>query len=144
MHCGADFEEPVEADGGRVRTRHDDGGVRAALERGDVDGALAGLDDGRGPTLVGVAVGLVALLSLGVVVPATLPTRVVVALVVGYVAADRSTVDAAVERGARALAVAPVVLLVIYTVRTGITPSPFDLLQVGLYAGLVLFVARRL
>lgn len=144
MHCSADFEEPVEADGGRVRTRHEEGGVRASLERGDVDGVLAALDDEQGPTLVGLAAGLVALVSLGFVVPATLPVRGLTALAVGYVAADRPTVDAAVERGAQALAVAPVALLVIYTVRTGITPSLFDLLQAGLYAGLVLFVARRL
>lgn len=102
MHCGVDFERPIDADSGQaVRDRHDGRG-----------GYAASADDGESnATAVGLVVAVVGLVTLPFVTPPGMTLFYVTAAVVaGVVAGSQSSLAAAASKGGLALAVAPLVL----------------------------------
>ncbi|GCF13440.1 hypothetical protein Harman_13750 [Haloarcula mannanilytica] len=154
MHCGRDFDSPVDAGtgttvldaGGGSQTTSD---LEAALNAGDLDGiqhALAGSDNG--PRVVGFALGTIALFTLPIVSPpgVTLSYILVVAGVAA-IGASRSTVDDAVRTGGKALALAPFLLVFIdvllgYLYNGVIATMPTVLLGPAIYAGFVMYGVR--
>ncbi|MFC6864011.1 zinc ribbon domain-containing protein [Halomicroarcula sp. GCM10025817] len=136
MHCGADFEEPVDAGGSDLAS---------VLERGDTDDVLVVVGDSEyGPSAAGIVLGAVALFTLPVVSPPGVTLLYLVAVVaVGYLAAQRETFADAVDRGVQLLALAPFALWVVAAL--GGRPVGFGVL-VGpvVYAALLLFAARRI
>jgi len=154
MHCGRDFDSPVDAgtgttvlDAGGSQTTSD---FEAALNAGDLDGiqnALAQSDNG--PRLVGVVLAGIALFTLPIVSPpgVTLSYLLVVAGV-GAIAATQSTFDAAIRTGGKALALAPFLLVFIdvflgYLFGGTVATSATVLVGPAIYAGLVMYGVRR-
>jgi len=149
MHCGRDFDGPVDADGGRLRTdtnRRGEPDLEAALNEGDLGAIVDAAERGEaGGKAVGVALAVVALLTLPMVAPTSGATLVYLVLVglVGYVAATQDSVAGAVETGTKALAAAPFVLWAFVALQrgfTGVTVS--SLFGPVVYAGLALYAAR--
>ncbi|WP_276273208.1 zinc ribbon domain-containing protein [Haloarcula litorea] len=150
MHCGRDFDAPIDAESGRTVGRdRDDAALERAIERGDVDGVL-GILDARadGPRLAGVGLALLALVT----VPLVAPTGPGIALsllffggvaAVGLYAADQPTVGEAIRDGATALAVLPFLLAVAGGLFFGAV-SLLALVEPAIYAGVVVVVGRRL
>ena len=152
MHCGRDFDSPVDAgtgttvlDAGGSQTTSD---LEAALNAGDLDGiqnALAQSDNG--PTLVGVVLAAIALFTLPLVLPPGLGLYLLVVAGVGAIAATQSTVDAAVRTGGKALALAPFLLVFLdvfleYLFGGAIAATPAVLVGPAIYAGLVMYGVR--
>ena len=127
MHCGADFEEPVDAGGSDLAS---------VLERGDTDDVLVVVGDSEyGPSAAGIVLGAVALFTLPVVSPPGVTLL--------YLAAQRETFADAVDRGVQLLALAPFALWVVAAlggrpVGLGVLVGPV------VYAALLLFAARRI
>lgn len=149
MHCGQDFAEPVDADGGRVvgHGLHDSTGLLSAVESGDtraIGRAFESREDG--PKVVGVVLAVVAFLTLPIVSPAGV-TLLYLAVVGGlglYAARQPSAADA-IRDGGTALAVAPLALWLAAALLSGFAAvAVTDLFGPILYAGLVLFAVRRL
>ena len=135
MHCGQDFEQPVDAG---------DTGLASALESGDSDDLVVYVRDGEyGPKAAAVAVAAVGLFTLSwVAPPSTTFLNLVAALGIGYVAAKRATFADAVDRGAQLLALAPFVLWLFAAVQ-GFPVGIGSLTGPVVYAAVVLFAARR-
>lgn len=105
MHCGVDFDHPVEADSGAPV----DG--RAEHRRATTDDAEG--EASTGATLVGVILAVLAVGTLPLVAPPnTLLFVVASALGIGYHAASQQTPSEAARAGGTALAAAPFVVLV--------------------------------
>ncbi|WP_336337486.1 hypothetical protein [Haloarcula brevis] len=153
MHCGRDFDSPVDAgtgttvlDAGGGRTASD---LETALNAGDVDGIRAALSrSDSGPTLVGVGLAAIGLFTLPLVSPPglTLASLLVVAGV-GAVAATKATVDAAIRTGGKALAFAPFLLVFLdvllgYLLSGAVVAGPTVLLGPAVYAGVVTYAVR--
>ncbi|MDQ2070970.1 hypothetical protein ACODNH_11890 [Haloarcula sp. NS06] len=152
MHCGRDFESPVDAgtgttvlDAGGSQTTSD---LEAALNAGDLDGiqnALAQSDNG--PTIVGVVLAGIALFTLPLVSPPGAALYLLVVAGVGAIAATQSTFDAALRTGGKALALAPFVLVFIdvflsYLFSGMVATDPTALFGPAIYAGLVMYGIR--
>lgn len=136
MHCGQDFDEPREAGQGEFA---------AALDDGDTDALFESIDDSDyGPVAVGLGLAVLALLTLPIVSPPGVTLYYLLTVAgIAYLSATQSTAAKALGRGAGLLAVAPFVLWLLAAV-VSVTPSVTDLLGPVVYAGVVLFVARRL
>ncbi|MFB6222274.1 MAG: hypothetical protein ABEH86_01200 [Haloarcula sp.] len=150
MHCGREFESPVDA--GTGTTVLDAGGsqtataLETALNSGDLDGIRRALSRGdSGPTLVGIGLGTVALFTLPFASPPGVTLWYLLAVVgVGSVAATQATVDAAIRTGVKALALAPFMLVFIDVLLGGFnTAAPTALLGPAVYAGLALYGLRQ-
>ncbi|MFY4814050.1 hypothetical protein ACOJIV_15290 [Haloarcula sp. AONF1] len=152
MHCGRDFDSPVDAgtgttvlDAGGSQTTSD---LEAALNAGDLDGiqnALAQSDNG--PTIVGVVLAGIALFTLPLVSPPGAALYLLVVAGVGAIAATQSTFDAALRTGGKALALAPFVLVFIdvflgYLFSGMVATSATVLVGPAIYAGLVMYGIR--
>ena len=152
MHCGRDFDSPVDAgtgttilDAGGSQTASD---LEAALNAGDVDGiqnALAQSDNG--PTIVGVVLAGIALFTLPLVSPPGASLYLLVVAGVGAIAATQSTFDAALRTGGKALALAPFLLVGIdvflgYLSGGAVATSATVLVGPAVYAGLVMYGVR--
>ncbi|EMA22536.1 hypothetical protein [Haloarcula argentinensis] len=152
MHCGRDFDSPVDAgtgttvlDAGGSQTTSD---LEAALNAGDLDGiqnALAQSDNG--PTIVGVVLAGIALFTLPLVSPPGAALYLLVVAGVGAIAATQSTFDAALRTGGKALALAPFVLVFIhvflgYLSSEAVATSATVLVGPAIYAGLVMYGIR--
>ena len=136
MHCGEEFEQPVDADSGRaVENRHS----------GGVDSDQLGTDDGSaGPTAVGVAVAVFGLVTLPFVTPPGMTLFYLAAAVgAGLVAAAQSSTGEAVARGGTALGATPVVLWFLSALVLGTGASPGGLVPALVYSILVSSAARR-
>ncbi|MBV0925426.1 zinc ribbon domain-containing protein [Halomicroarcula limicola] len=147
MHCGADFSTPIDASGGQFAGEASMVELESALEAGDVTGATRLLRHRTdGSRLVGVALGIVALVTLPLVAPAGVTWAYLAAVVaIGAYAARQPSVDDAVRDGGTALAVAPILLWIVAAVLRGFAGvSAVNLLGPALYAGAVLFAVRRL
>ncbi|GGK67237.1 hypothetical protein [Haloarcula sebkhae] len=152
MHCGRDFDSPVDAgtgttvlDAGGSQTTSD---LEAALNAGDLDGiqnALAQSDNG--PTIVGVVFAGIALFTLPLVSPPGAALYLLVVAGVGAIAATQSTFDAALRTGGKALALAPFLLVFIdvflgYLFSGMVATSATVLVGPAIYAGLVMYGIR--
>ncbi|MFC7026657.1 zinc ribbon domain-containing protein [Halomicroarcula sp. GCM10025324] len=135
MHCGADFAEPVDANGNDLA---------AVLERSDSDDLMVLVGDSEyGQRAVGIVVGAIALFTLPIVSPPGTTLLYLVAVVgVGYLTAQRETVADAVDRGAQLLALVPF-LLWLFAAFSGRAVGIGVLVGPVVYAALALFVARR-
>ena len=149
MHCGRDFDAPVDADTGRAvqdRTRQG-ADLEAALQSGDVDELSTALDRSRlGPRIIGVILGVVALVTVPTVAPPNVMWLYLGAVVgLGLLAASRSTVSDAIRVGGKALAVTPLSLWILSPLFNGFGGlGGTQLVGPLAYAVAVLFVARRL
>ncbi|WP_254272573.1 zinc ribbon domain-containing protein [Haloarcula marina] len=144
MHCGADFEAPVDADGGYLASG-EGARLQSALESGDFDGVLVATDrfDG-GTTAVGVVLGFAALVTLPIVSPPGVTLLYLAACVgIGVFAANQPTVREAIRDGGTALAVVPFVLWLLAALLFGRPASVWNLAGPIVYAGVVLFVTRK-
>ncbi|EMA29003.1 hypothetical protein [Haloarcula japonica] len=154
MHCGRDFDSPVDAGtgstildaGGGSQTTSD---LEAALNAGDLDGIQNALTQSdSGPRLVGFALGAVALFTLPIVSPPGVPlSYILVVAGVAGIGATQSTVDAALRTGGKALALAPFLLVFIdvflsYLFSGLVTTSATTLVGPAIYAGLVMYGIR--
>lgn len=153
MHCGRDFDSPVDAgtgttvlDAGGSRTTAD---LERALNAGDltgIQGALARSE--RGPTLVGIGLAALALFTLPYATPSGTALWYLLAVAgVGAVAATQSSADDAVRTGGKALALAPFFVvfadvLTSYLTAGLVTASPTALFAPAIYAGLVVYGVR--
>lgn len=148
MHCGADFESPVDADTGRtVEGRHRQrADIERALNSGDVDELSDALDsNGIGSTVTGVAVAFAALVTLPWVSPPNVTPLYLGAVVgIGIYAARQGTVGDALRKSGRALAAAPFALWLLSPLVNGLGSFALGKL-VGpvVYAVVVGSVARR-
>lgn len=153
MHCGRDFDGPVDAGSGT--TVLDAGGsqsaadLESALNAGDVDGIKTALASSeRGATLVGIGLAALALFTLPYATPPDNTLWYLLAVAgVGGVAATQPTADDAVRTGGKALAVAPFVVvfadvLVGYLTAGLLTASPMVLVAPAVYASLVIYGVR--
>jgi len=111
MHCGVDFESPIDADSGRtVRDRAD--------ERTDYEESVD--DDESDAKTVGFLVAIVGLVTLPFVTPPNMTLFYVTAAVgAGFYAARQPSLAEAAARGGLALAVAPLALLALSVVVPG-------------------------
>ncbi|MBX0324225.1 hypothetical protein EGH21_14395 [Halomicroarcula sp. F13] len=149
MHCGQDFAEPVEADGGRVvgHGLDEPTGLRSALESGDARAIGRTFESHEdGPRVVGVVLAVVAFVTLPMVSPSGVTFLYLAAVAgVGLYATRQPSAADAIRDGGTALAVAPLVLWVAAALLSGFTVvAVTDLFGPILYAGLVLFAVRRL
>lgn len=148
MHCGADFDSPVDADTGRpVEGRHRQrADLERALNSGDVDELSDALDSkGIGSTVTGVAVAFAALVTLPWVSPPNVTALYLGAVVgIGIYAARQATVGDALWKGGRALAAAPFALWLLSPLVNGLASFALGKL-VGpvVYAVVVGSIARR-
>jgi len=149
MHCGRDFDAPVDADTGRAvqgRTRRG-ADLESALHSGDVDEVSTALERSRlGPRLVGGILGVVALVTVPIVAPPNV-TWLYLGAVVGlaFLAASRSTVSGAIRVGGKALAITPLALWVLSPLFNGLGGlGGTQLVGPIVYAIVVLFGVRRL
>ncbi|MEF8829159.1 MAG: hypothetical protein V5A49_08990 [Haloarcula sp.] len=154
MHCGRDFDSPVDAgtgttvlDAGGSQTTSD---LEAALNAGDLDGVRGALARSeRGATLVGIGLAAIALFTLPYATPSGNTLWYLLAVAgVGAVAATQATVDGAVDTGGKALALAPFFVVSVdvlqgYLVSGAVAASPTVLFGPAIYAGLVMFGLRR-
>ncbi|WP_312620855.1 hypothetical protein [Haloarcula sp. 1CSR25-25] len=154
MHCGRDFDSPVDAgtgttvlDAGGSQTASD---LETALNAGDLDGVRGALTgSGRGPTLVGIGLAAIALFTLPYATPPGNTLWYLLAVAgVGAVAATQPTVDDAVGTGGKSLALAPFFVVFVdvlwgYLVSGLVSASPTVLFGPAIYAGLVMFGIRR-
>jgi hypothetical protein len=134
MHCGVDFDNPVEADSGAaVDGRATD---RAAFDDSEAK---------QGVKLVGGIVGILAVATLPLVDPPGMLLFVVAAAVgIGIYAARQSTPSEAVHEGGKALAVAPFVLWLLSPLVVGLGNFALgNLFGPLVYAIVVWSVARR-
>nr|WP_233563552.1 zinc ribbon domain-containing protein [Haloarcula sp. Atlit-7R] len=152
MHCGRDFESPVDA--GTGTTVLDAGGsqptsdLEAALNAGDLDGIQNALTQSdNGPTIVGVVLAGIALFTLPLVSPPGAALYLLVVAGVGAIAATQPTFDAALRTGGKALALAPFLLVFIdvflgYLFSGAVATSATVLVGPAIYAGLVMYGIR--
>jgi len=154
MHCGRDFEGPVDAgtgatvlDAGGSRTTTD---LESALNAGDIDGIKAALASSeRGAMLVGIGLAAIALFTLPYATPSGTTLWYLLAVAgVGAVAATQPSADDGVRTGGKALAVAPFFVvfadvLSTYLVSGIMAASPTVLFAPAVYAGLVIYGIRR-
>ena len=136
MHCGADFETPVEADSGRPvadRQQTDRTGSTEAEFLGEV---------GVGPAVAAVGLAVLGLVTVPIVAPANVTLAYLAAVVgVAAYAARQSTVGQATRKGLRSLAVVPLVLWLLAAFFVG---APLgSVVGPAVYAALFLFLARR-
>lgn len=149
MHCGQDFAEPVEADGGRVvgHGLEEPSGLLSALESGDA-GAIGRTVERRedGPKVVGVVLAVVAFVTFPIVSPPGVTVLYLAAVAgVGLYAARQPSADDAIRDGGTALALVPLALWLATALLSGfVGVGVTDLLGPVVYAGLVLFATRRL
>jgi hypothetical protein len=136
MHCGQDFDEPREAGSGELTD---------ALARGDGNAIVVQFNDSEyGPGAVGVALAVVALLTLPIVSPPNVTFFYLAAVVaIGYLAAQRPTAADALSRGAQLLALAPLLLWLLSALLYGVPPIT-ALFAPIVYAGLAIILARRI
>ncbi|RKS80844.1 hypothetical protein BDK61_0103 [Haloarcula quadrata] len=152
MHCGRDFDSPVDAgtgttvlDAGGSQTTSD---LEAALNAGDLDGIQNALTrSDNGPTIVGVVLAGIALFTLPLVSPPGAALYLLVVAGVGAIAATQSTFDAALRTGGKALALAPFLLVFIdvflgYLFSGMVATSATVLVGPAIYAGLVMYGIR--
>ncbi|WP_058993076.1 hypothetical protein [Haloarcula sp. CBA1127] len=152
MHCGRDFESPVDAgtgttvlDAGGSQTTSD---LEAALNAGDLDGIQNALTrSDNGPTIVGVVLAGIALFTLPLVSPPGAALYLLVVAGVGAIAATQSTFDGALRTGGKALALAPFLLVFIdvflgYLFSGMVATSATVLVGPAIYAGLVMYGIR--
>lgn len=149
MHCGRDFDAPVDADTGRVvQDRLRQGAdLETALQSGDVGELSTALDRSRlGPRIAGVILALVALVTVPTVAPPNVTWLFLGAVVgLGLLGASRSTVSDAVRVGATALAITPLALWILSPLFNGFGGlGATQLVGPFAYAAVVLFVVRRL
>ncbi|MBX0295726.1 hypothetical protein [Haloarcula nitratireducens] len=147
MHCGADFSVPTDASGGQFAGEASMADLESALEAGDVDGVTRVFRRrADGSRLVGVALGVVALVTLPIVAPEGMTWAYLAAVVaIGAYAARQPSADDAIRDGGTALAVTPILLWLVAAIVGGFTGvSALDLVGPTLYAGVVLFAVRRL
>ena len=136
MHCGEDFQQPIDADSGRaVENRHS----------GGTDGNQLGTDDdGRSATAAGVAVAIFGLVTLPFVTPPGMSLFYVAAAVgAGMVAAAQSSTAQAIARGGTALGATPIVLWFLSALVLDTGASPRGLVPALVYSILVSSVAKR-
>ena len=135
MHCGVDFDHPVEADSGAPvddRRRTD----RQATSGGD---ALSEFD--AGPSLAGVATAVLGLITVPVVAPANVTLAYLAAVVgVGAYTARQASVTEALRRGLGSLAVVPLALWLLATL---FVRGSGNLFGPAAYAVVLGLVARR-
>ena len=148
MHCGADFDSPVDADTGRaVEGRHRQrADLERALNSGDVDELSAALDSkGVGSAVAGVAVAFAALLTLPWVSPPNMTALYLGAVVgIGIYAARQASVGDAIRKGGRALAAAPFALWLLAPLVNGVASFALGtLLGPLVYAVVVVSIARQ-
>ncbi|KAA9399160.1 hypothetical protein Har1130_13220 [Haloarcula sp. CBA1130] len=152
MHCGRDFDSPVDAgtgstvlDAGGSQTTSD---LEAALNAGDLDGIQNALAQSEnGPTIVGVVLAGIALVTLPLVSPPGALLFLLIVAGVGGIAATQSTSEAAVRTGGKALALAPFLLVFIdvflgYLFGGAVAISATILIGPAIYAGLVMYGVR--
>lgn len=147
MHCGRDFDAPVDAAHGRSPGSSAAADIETAMESGDFSGILVSFEEhDSGPLLVGIALGVVALFTLPFASPDGVTLWYLLAVVgIGYVAADADSVDVALDRGAKALAVTPFLLVFVRILLSGfLTVSVVSLIAPTVYAALVLFAHRAI
>lgn len=149
MHCGRDFDVPVDADTGRAvqKRTHQGGNWEAALHSGDVGEMSSALEQSSlGPRLVGVLLGVVALVTVPMVAPPNVTGLYLGAVVgLGILAASRSTVSDAIRVGGKALAVTPLVLWIFSPLFNGFSGlGGRQLIGPIVYAVVALFGVRRL
>ena len=149
MHCGRDFDAPVDHDTGRaVKERHRRGAdLEAALHSGNVDELSTALEGSRfGPRLAGVVLGLVGLVTVPIVSPPNVTGLYLGAVVgLGFLSATRSTVTDSIRTGGKALAVTPLALWLLTPLFNGLGGlGGTQLIAPMVYAIVVLFVVRRL
>jgi len=135
MHCSADFDTPVEADGG------------APVEgRRQTDRTATDDDDATtGAKLVGVVLAVVALGTLPLVAPPNALLFVFASAVgVGLYATRQPTPTDAVRAGGTALAVAPFLLWFVSPLLNGLGSfSLGTLFGPAVYAAVVASISRR-
>jgi len=148
MHCGADFERPVDADTGRAvegrnRQRAD---LERALNSGDVNELSSALDSkGIGSAFAGLAVAFAALVTLPFVSPPNVTALYLAAVVgIGIYAARQSSTGAAVRKGGFAMAAVPFALWLLSPLVNGIASFALGkLLGPLVYAVVVGSIARQ-
>lgn len=143
MHCGADFEQPVDAETGQTAETPD----RARTTGTDADGVIGQLTDGdTGPKAVGVALAVAALVTIPLVAPANATALYLIAVAgVGFYAAQQPTASDAATRGLRALAIAPFAIWLFSPLVVGFGAfSPAGIVGPIVYGLVVRSVLRRI
>ena len=148
MHCGADFDQPVDADSGRAvdgrhRGRTD---LKDALDSGDADDITGALEESdTGATVVSVGLAVVALVTLPLVSPPNVTfLYLVVVVALGLYAARQPTASDAARDGGTALAAAPFLLWLVGPLVNGVDSFSLGSLAAPLvYAFIVGSIARR-
>lgn len=136
MHCGVDFEHPVDADSGRaVESRHSGGVDSNQLGPEEADTAVR---------VVAVLVAVFGLVTLPFVTPPGVTLfSVAAALLAGVSAGGQSSAAEAAARGGSLLAVTPVVLWLVAALVLGTGASLGGLVPALAYAIVVAAVARQ-
>ena len=141
MHCGADFEDPVDADTGQPiegsdhQRRTNSGAVGASREENSV-----------GPKLAGVGVAFVALVTLPWASPSNTTLFYLAAVVgIGVYASRQSTANEALRKAGLALAIAPFLLWLLSPLFDGLGSFSLSrLVNPVIYAVVVTVITRRL
>jgi membrane associated rhomboid family serine protease len=133
MHCGADIEHPVDAESGAPIER-----------RATVGNARESDETTTGATVVGVALAILAALTLPLVAPPDALLLVLATAVgVGVGAARQSTPTAAVRTGGKSLAAAPFAIWFVWGLLNGLgNVEPQALFGAIVYALVVVSVTR--
>ena len=132
MHCGVDFDHPVEADSGAPI----DGPDRTNRTWDRETEALGAFD--VGPTLAAVGVAVLGLVTVPLVAPANVTLAFLAAILgVAVYAARQATVTEALQRGLQSLAAVPLVLWLLATLFVGSAGSLFGPAAYGVVLSLV-------
>ena len=138
MHCGEDFEDPIDADTGRPVEGRGDRGLSSDA------GALSGSDSGA--KAVGVVLAVAALVTLPWASPGGVTLFYLLAVAgIGIYASTQPTASDALRDGGAALAIAPILLWLVAAFTGGVGGvSASSLLTPFIYAFVVTAITRRL
>lgn len=138
MHCGEDFQDPVDADTGRPVEGRGDRGLSGGSD------ALDGSE--YGSTAVGIVLSIAALVTLPWASPSGVTLFYLLAVVgIGVYASRQPTASDALRDGGAALAIAPILLWLVSAVTGGLADlSGTSLLTPFIYAFVATAITRRL
>jgi hypothetical protein len=103
MHCGEDFDSPVDADSGQAIDRPN--------RRLATDSNESASESSTGAGVVGILLALIALVTLPIVSPPNVTFFYLIAVVgIGFYASKQPTTRAAIASGGQVLAFTPIAL----------------------------------
>jgi threonine/homoserine efflux transporter RhtA len=138
MHCGAEFDEPLDAETGQTLDSPGYGGAsEAATGSNRSDTSIKA---------IAVALSVAAFVTIPLVAPANVTLLYLIAVVgVGFYANSQTTASDATQRGLRALAVAPLGIWMASPLVTGFEAfSPFGVFLPAVYAAVVLWIRKEI